>query len=433
MRRQHDNRRPRRAARARPAPVVLLAGLVLGTALVTGWSASSAAAPATPGITAHSVTVGQVDTLSGPVPGLFQGAKDGTEAYFAYVNSKGGVHGRTLVLQADDDQFSGANYAADTAQLVKSDFALVGGFSLFDASGVSAIDQAKIPDITYSLSGQREASPYNYSPNPIPPGGVPLGPYEYYKSHFGDAYQHVGTLIGNVASASASAYGADAAMRSLGYKFIYTRIVQPLESNFIPDVLKMRAAGVRMVYIAALSVGQVAALAQDMAQQNFKPALFTTSGVAYDSSFIPTAGSAAEGAYSSIGQALYLGQDAKTVPAVALYDHWMHKVDAHAHLDIFGVYGWASAEMFVQALEGAGAHPTRASLFAQLNKITSFNADGLLATDDPAQKMPGNCWLLVKVVGGKWIRTGPDPKSGFVCKPGGFRPTPRPYRRPPGA
>ncbi|MHB1583815.1 MAG: ABC transporter substrate-binding protein [Acidimicrobiales bacterium] len=433
MRREHDDRRGRRRPRARPAPALVLAGLVLGAALATGWSTAAGAAGATPGITAHSVTVGQVDTLSGPVPGLFEGAKDGTEAYFAYINSKGGVNGRKLILQTDDDQFSAANYAADTAQLVKSDFALVGGFSLFDAAGVSAINQAKIPDVTYSLSAQRETDPYNYSPNPTPPGGSELGPYEYYKSHYGDAYQHVGTLVGNVPSAIAGADAAEAAMKSLGYKFAYSRIVNPIESNYIPDVLKMRSAGVKMVFISSLSVGQVAALAQDMAQEGFKPALFTTSGVAYDSSFIPDAGAAANGTYSTTNDALYLGQDAKVVPAVGLFDHWMKKVDPKAHLDLFGVNGWAAAEMFVQALKGAGKNPTRASLFAQLNKITSFDAGGLLATDDPAQKLPGHCWLLVRVHNGNWQRTGPDPKSGFVCKPAGYHPTLRPYQRPAGA
>jgi branched-chain amino acid transport system substrate-binding protein len=231
----------------------------------------------------------------------------------------------------------------------------------------------------------------------------------------------------------ASANADDAAMRSLGYKFAYTRLVNPLETNFIPDVLKMRAEGVQMVYIVGLAVGQVAALAQDMAQEGFRPALFTTSGVAYDSSFIPDAGAAANGTYTSDETALYLGQDAKAVPAVKLFDTWVRKVNPKAHLDIYGVYGWAAAEMFVQALKAAGKDPTRASLFAQLNKITSFNAGGLLATDDPAQKMPARCWLLVKVVDGRWQRTGPDPRSGFVCRPDGYRPTPHPYQRPAGA
>jgi branched-chain amino acid transport system substrate-binding protein len=46
------------------------------------------------------VTVGQVDDLTAPLPGLFTGAEDGTQAYFDYVNSTGGVNGRMIRLDA---------------------------------------------------------------------------------------------------------------------------------------------------------------------------------------------------------------------------------------------------------------------------------------------------------------------------------------------
>ena len=44
-------------------------------------------------MTPTSVTVGQVDDLSSPFPGPFISARDGTKAYFAYINSLGGVNG----------------------------------------------------------------------------------------------------------------------------------------------------------------------------------------------------------------------------------------------------------------------------------------------------------------------------------------------------
>jgi ABC-type branched-subunit amino acid transport system substrate-binding protein len=49
-----------------------------------------------PGVNATTVTVGQVDDLTAPLPGLFKGAEDGTEAYFDYINSLGGVNGRKI-------------------------------------------------------------------------------------------------------------------------------------------------------------------------------------------------------------------------------------------------------------------------------------------------------------------------------------------------
>jgi ABC-type branched-subunit amino acid transport system substrate-binding protein len=362
-----------------------------------------------------------VDTLSGPVPGLFEGAKDGTLAYFAYVNSQGGVDGRTLKLDVKDDAFSGANYTTETEQEVASDFALVGGFSLFDASGVAAIDAAKIPDITASLSAARSLDVYNYSPDPLVVGGARLGPLEYYKKAFPGAIKHVGTLFSNVATAEVQSQAVLSAMSSLGYEVGYQRIVNPLESNFVPDVLRMRAAGVKMVYIVGLAVTQVADLATDMKQEGFTPEVFSTNGVAYDSSYVTLAGSAADGTYTDQQSSLFAGEDAAHVPAVALFDKWVKKVNPSAHFDTYGVYGWSAAELFVQALRAAGPQPTRAGLIAALDKITSFDADGLIAPGDPAQKKPEQCWLLVKVSPqGKWVRTGPTPKSGFICNPAGF-------------
>jgi len=53
-----------------------------GTETAASTIVGSASAP----ITKDSVTVGNVATLSGPIPGLFQGAPYGVDAYFAMVH-----------------------------------------------------------------------------------------------------------------------------------------------------------------------------------------------------------------------------------------------------------------------------------------------------------------------------------------------------------
>ncbi|MGA8369387.1 MAG: hypothetical protein WB765_04595, partial [Acidimicrobiales bacterium] len=85
--------------------------------------------------------------------------------------------------------------------------------------------------------------------------------------------------------------------------------------------------------------------------------------------------------------------------------------------------GWINAQLFVQALKAAGPNPTRAGLVAQLNKVDSFNASGLISVQNPAQKIPGQCWIAAKYTNGKWLRISPDPKAAFVCNPKGFYPS----------
>lgn len=395
--------------------------LATSVTLSTGaGGAQSSTSGSTTGVTAKTITVGQVDTLSGPVPGLFLGAKDGTLGYLNYINSQGGVYGRKLRLISDDDSFSSGNYATFTQELVNSTFALVGGFSLFDNAGVPAVNAAKIPDITPSLSAVRETDQYNYSPVPIVDGGSRTGPLTYYKKKYGSAYQHVGTIDSAVATAESQTNGVLNAMRSVGYRIVYQHTVNPVESQFTPDILRMRNSGVQMVYIVGLAVTQVADLAKQMQLQGFHPKFFATNGVAYDSSYIPDAGSSANNTYTDQTSAMFQGQDAKVVPAVSTFDKWTKAANPSAHIDTYALFGWLSAELFVQALKAAGPNPTRAALFAQLNKISSFSGNGLIATTNPVQKKPNTCWIEIKVSNGNWGRTTPSPKSGFVCNPGGF-------------
>ena len=114
----------------------------------------------------HSITVGQVDDLSSPIPGLFKGAEDGTEAYFAYINSKGGVNGRKIHLDAQDSTFQGGQVATATAAQAKSDFALVGGFSLLDQAEQPIIDLAHMPDVGISLNPGSSPTPTSTAPFP---------------------------------------------------------------------------------------------------------------------------------------------------------------------------------------------------------------------------------------------------------------------------
>ena len=86
--------------------------------------------------------MGQVDDLSSPIPGLFKGAEDGTKAYFAYINSQGGVNGRKIKLDAQDSTFQGGQVATVTGTQIRTDFALVGGFSLLDSAEKPLIDIA---------------------------------------------------------------------------------------------------------------------------------------------------------------------------------------------------------------------------------------------------------------------------------------------------
>ena len=59
--------------------------------------------------------------------------------------------------------------------------------------------------------------------------------------------------------------------------------------------------------------------------------------------------------------------------------------------------------------------PTRDKVLAKLQGLTSYDADGIIAPINPAEKQGASCFLIAKVDSGKWFRTHPD-KPGFDCK-----------------
>jgi len=390
---------PASAATACPAPSTL----------------TPAESASTTGVTSTSITVGNVSILTGPVPGLFEGAPIGVKAYFDYINSKGGVHGRKLLVDSKDDAFSSSQNETDTQEAIASDFALVGSFSLFDGYGCKALaaDPA-VPDVSVTLDSSTNALPNDFSVQPLALGAS-TGPLLYYKSHFPHDMT-VGTIVSNVASAVTQWQGEAAALEHVGYKVAYVDEVSPLASDFTTDVIDMRNKGVNAVDLTALDWQDAAIFVGDAAAQNWHPGLIFSGGPVYADQFISHAGGPADTNGILVGQtqALYLGQDAAHVPAVHQFLSYVKKVNATWTPDLYTLYGWASAALFVQALRAAGAHPTRGAVLAQLKKITSFDAGGLIAPADPAAKKPSHCFVMMKIQNGTFHRIEPK-TSGFSC------------------
>ena len=369
----------------------------------------------TTGITSKSVTVGNVSIISGPVPGLFEGASIGVKAYFDMINGQGGVDGRKLLVDAKDDAFSGQQNMTETQQAINSDFALVGSFSLFDGYGCAALaTDTAVPDVSVTLDSGTNALPNDFSAQPLS-GQETLGPVAYYKKHY-PKDTTVGAIVSDVSSAETQMAQQFAGLKSEGYKIAYVDDVNPLASDFTTDVINMKNKGVTAVDLTGIDWQDAAIFVENANTQNWHPGLIFSEGPVYADQFISHAGGPAATNGIQIGQvyALYLGQDASKVPAVKQFDSYVKKVNPSWVPDLYTLYGWASAEMFVQALKAAGPHPTRGSVIAQLKKITSFNADGLFGGSDPAAKTVTPCFLMAGIKNGNYVRELPT-SNGFDC------------------
>jgi ABC-type branched-subunit amino acid transport system substrate-binding protein len=364
------------------------------------------------GVSADQLTIGAVATMSGPVPGLFAGAVRGIQAWVGYQNSVGGIHGRRLKVEIRDDQFDAGQNRAQSIELSNNTFALVGGFSLYDDAAVKDFEAKGVPIIQLPVSKGLQDSPVNFSVQPLARGAL-SGPWNALKASFPQAITAAAALYSDVPAAVDQWKNQQYVAESVGYKFVYDRAQQATETDFTADVVRMKAAGVRLVF-SMQNPQNNARIVKAMQQQGFKPDVFA--GVSsYDATFIPLAGSAAEGVVNLNSQAMYLGEDAAAIPEVKLMQTWVDKVKPGSRPDLFTVYGWTSGRLFSQALEAAGPKATRAKLLAELKKITRFTSNGLLPEAGPGDKRPASCFLIVRVHNGRWERYLSPPAPAFNC------------------
>lgn len=363
------------------------------------------------GITPTTVTEGNVSTLTA---GLFEGAVVGTKAYAAYVNAEGGIRGRRIVVDSYDDTYEGAANKQYTQEAVEKDFATVGGFSLQDNFGGTVLAaNPQVPNVAVSLDPAAVFLPNSFSPAPAV-HGWPLGPLTYFKNKFPDAVTHTGSLVADQPSAIGEWNDQRTAMEHVGYHIVYDQQFDLSQTDFDQNVIAMRNAGVKILFIEQMPQNYAAAVIKAMNLQDFHP-LLVLGDPTYSEELVPNAGGAAaiDGAYLEQFFALYLGEDADSIPAVKTFLTWVQNVSPGFRPDLFTLFGWLSGELFAEALSSAGPHPSRGSVLQALRGISSFTGGNLIGRTNPAAKTGASgCYIIARVVDGKFLRLDDPPLDG---------------------
>lgn len=400
----------------------------------TGAAASSAGAPASGaanagaaapaggnggatdvGVTATSITVGNVADLTGPVPGLFQAAPYGAQAYFAYVNSQGGVFGRQLkIIGADGQTDCTANQNAHSNLLPKV-FAFLGSFSLFDDCGTKVLEQnPQVPDLSYALGPETKKNTTNNFPPQAAPIGYPNGMFCYWAQKYGDKVKKVGSIYVNIPSVVLSQRMIENAAKSCGWNWADSIAVGASDSTFNAAINKMQQDGVQVVFLVTTNAQNAAEMKREWDAQASgaeKGAAWIVP-IAYASDFIQRLGSASE-AEGIVGHNLYSlffsPDDAKNIPEVALFQEWMKRVHPGAALELYAMYSWAAAKLFVQVLKSVGPKLTRPAFLSEIRKVHAFDAGGIVNQSDIAGHTNSACYVLWEIHGGAYQRVDTPP------------------------
>ena len=371
------------------------------------------------GITAEVIRIGQVTQLTGPVPGLFAGSVIGIQAFAAYQNSIGGIAGRKVEAVIRDDQFDATANRNATRDLIESTFALVGGISLYDDASAPDVEKSGIPDVTTAISRTRAQLPNNFAPNPNL-DGAPTGQFVWLKEKHPQVVGAMASLYGDVPSAKVVHQAYRRAAESLGFTWVYDRGYQPTETDYTADIIRMRQADAKALFLMSVDAKNVARILKAAQQQGWRPDVVFLGPSSYDPAMVTLAGTAADGALVFQGYALYAGEDAGVVAEVKLFNQWVQKVKPGNVPDTFAAGAWLAGRLWAKAMAGVGPNPTRKEVVEALRKIDEFDGNAMMASAGPGTKRPSTCYLIAELEGGKFRRV--EPATGFRCDGTYFRP-----------
>ncbi len=131
-----------------PRKFLATTGAVLAGALVL--TAIPAQAAKTPGVSDTEIVLGMQLPQTGPASPGYNKVDDALRAYFDYVNSKGGVHGRKITLVVKDDAYKAGQTVSTASALINKDkvFAMVGSVGTqTHISVIKDLNRRGIPDL----------------------------------------------------------------------------------------------------------------------------------------------------------------------------------------------------------------------------------------------------------------------------------------------
>jgi len=389
------------------------------------------------GITDDEIRVAVIaDVENSLAPGLFQGAPTGVEGWAKNVNKNGGLAGRKVVVDFIDSHLSADDSRNAFIKACSEDFAVVGAAALFlnNVDDIEAcVDQAGnptgLPDIAVvTTEVVQQCSPTTFGINP--PTIVcdtkdehpqtyqaNAGRAYYYQKKFGKDLHGPFLFSADIKAANNANRASMTPMQEVGIQAdeeLDIGATAP-QSEYTPVVQTMKDNGSNYAQ-SGLSFNSTVALRKEAKLQGLTDPdiIWDCTLQCYDQALLEQGGSDVEDQYVSL---LFLPfEEASSNKELKTFLKTVGKDEA----DGFGAQAWASGVLFQQAVEkiadAQGVNGiNRQALFDELNKVTAFDANGMIGTVNVAERVPTPCYALVQVENGEFVRVTPTKKGTFNC------------------
>lgn len=426
--------------------VALVVGIAIAlssTAIAAGAGTPSAAKPTKStdiGVSPTEIKIAVVADVDTPLsPGLFQGVVDGFNGFAKYINANGGLAGRKVVVDFHDSKLSGSESRNAMITSCTNDFAVVSA-ALFLAN-VDDVEACKdstgaatgLPDLaTLYTSLAQQCSKTTYAVNP--PAIVcstatqhpqtyqaNIGRANYYKKKFGKGLHGIFIDSADLKSARDAQFVGqggifdDQVGIKLDGEFPLGGSVP--QSSYTPVVQAIKQNGSTLAQCGN-PPGCTIKLRKEAKLQGVNSVkIWDCNTTCYDPIFIPQGGADVEGEYVQIGFLPF--EEAKANPMLANFLKYVGKDKANGYSVIAFATGLMLRDAVASVVKTAGNDGlTRKALFTALGGIHKFDADGMYgSTVDLAAKKISDCYVLMQVKNGKYVRVFPTKPGTFDCNP----------------
>jgi branched-chain amino acid transport system substrate-binding protein len=390
---------------------------IAALSLVVGLPAAFAGGAADPGITSRTILIGGTTPLTGSAQ-AFAAVARGAEAYFKYVNSRGGVNRRKFNYRYVDDAYNPAETVRKTRELVQEDKV----FAIFNSLGTEHnlairpyLNEIDVPHLfaatgatTMGRDGRQYPWTIAYQPTYIAEGAM-----------YGNYVKRTRPNARIAILFQDDDYGKDlinGLRRGLGPRA--NRIVAreghaATDDNVQSQIARLRSSGATVLMLFTTPKFTIQAF-QYVNQLGWKPQIYVNA-VSSASNIMVISSSRGrnkrvEGAISIVF--LKDPNDAKWArdPGIRLYRQIMRRFGRGNARDVYNVYGMSVAHTFVTALRKAGPNPTRRSVMnavLRLNDRTNpFILPRMVIRTGGADRYPLDQARLQRWSKGKWVSFG---------------------------
>ena len=366
-----------------------------------------------PGVTPTQILIGGTGPLTGD-ESAYEPVLSGAQAYFAYVNARGGVYGRKIVYKVEDDQYDPSKTVPLTQELVEQEKV----FAIFNSIGTeqslavrSYLNAAGVPELfvgsgATAIGSQHAQFPWTIGLLPSFAGeGAVYG--RQIVAHQPTA--KIAVLYENDEYGTELLAGLKRGLGSRAGQIVGEQSYVPTDTNVAPQVTLLESTGANVFVIFALPTQAIQAFV-DAARLAWKPTEYVTS-VSIDPAVMQIVHANA-GPQTGVGatSTAFLHDPTnptqQKAPGVTLYRQVMKKyLPAEDWKAVAHLYGMMAAYAMVDALKGAGRNPTRASLMraaTHLNEVNPFLLPGLTLSTSPSDYYPIGKTYLVRYQNGYW-------------------------------